>query len=58
MTSSRMLDDEFDIMNIFTRALQQQGFRVIDFTEPILMLDHFHLYSLVVSYQDARNGWM
>jgi DNA-binding NtrC family response regulator len=48
-----MLDDEPDIMNIFTRALQQKGFRVIGFTEPMLALDHFKknsdLYSLVVS---------
>src|SRR5215510_483328 len=48
-----MLDDEVDIMNIFTLALQQQDFRVIGFTEPILALDHFqkncHLYWLVVS---------
>jgi len=36
-----MLDDELDIVNIFTRALQQQGFRVIGFTEPMLALDHF-----------------
>lgn len=48
-----MLDDEVDIVNIFTRALQQQGFRVIGFTEPMLALDHFQknfeLYSLVIS---------
>jgi DNA-binding response OmpR family regulator len=48
-----MLDDELDIVNIFTRALQQQGFRVIGFTEPIVALDHFQknfdLYSLVIS---------
>ena len=36
-----MLDDEFDIMNIFTLALQQQGFHVIGFKEPLLALDHF-----------------
>ena len=48
-----MLDDELDIVNIFTRALQQQGFRVIGFTEPILALDRFQKnfdpYSLVIS---------
>jgi hypothetical protein len=31
-----MLDDEFDIMSIFTLALEQQGFHVIGFTEPLL----------------------
>lgn len=48
-----MLDDEFDIVNIFTRALERQGFHVIGFTEPTLALDHFQknsdLYSLIVS---------
>jgi len=48
-----MLDDELDIVNIFTRVLQQQGFRVIGFSEPMLALDHFQknfdLYSLVIS---------
>ena len=36
-----MLDDEFDIMSIFTLALERQGFHVIGFTEPLLALDHF-----------------
>jgi DNA-binding response OmpR family regulator len=36
-----MLDDEFDIMSIFTLALQRQGYHVIGFTEPMLALDHF-----------------
>ena len=45
-----MLDDEFDIMNIFTLAL---GFHVIGFTEPLRALDHFQKnseqYGLVIS---------
>ena len=48
-----MLDDEFDIMSIFALALEQQGFHVIGFTEPLLALDHFQknsdLYWLIVS---------
>jgi response regulator RpfG family c-di-GMP phosphodiesterase len=48
-----MLDDEFDIMSIFTLALEQQCFHVIGFTEPMLALDHFQkksdLYWLIVS---------
>ena len=48
-----MLDDEVDIMSIFTQALELRGFPVIGFTEPILALDHFQknsdLYWLVVS---------
>jgi DNA-binding NtrC family response regulator len=59
MTSCRnadailMLDDEFDIVNIFTRALERQGFYVIGFTEPMLALDHFQKnsdrYWLIIS---------
>ena len=59
MTPSRnadtilMLDDEFDIMSIFILALQRQGFHVISFTEPMLVLDHFqnnsNRYWLIVS---------
>jgi DNA-binding NtrC family response regulator len=59
MTSCRnadailMLDDEFDIVNIFTRALEQPGFYVIGFTEPMLALDHFQKnsdrYWLIIS---------
>ena len=48
-----MLDDEFDIMSIFTLALQQRRFHVIGFTEPLLALDHFQKnsdrYWLIVS---------
>jgi DNA-binding response OmpR family regulator len=36
-----MLDDELDVMNLFTLALEQRGFQVIGFTEPMLALDHF-----------------
>jgi DNA-binding response OmpR family regulator len=48
-----MLDAEFDIMSIFTLALERQGFHVIGFTEPLLALDHFlknsYLYWLVIA---------
>ena len=48
-----MLDDESDIMSIFTLALERQGFHVIGFTEPLLALDHFQKnsdrYWLIVS---------
>src|SRR5215469_10117042 len=40
-----MLDDDVDIMSIFTTALERQGFHVIGFTEPLLALDHFQKYS-------------
>jgi DNA-binding NtrC family response regulator len=37
-----LVDDEFDIMTTFTQALEQQGFPVVGFTEPLLALDDFH----------------
>jgi DNA-binding NtrC family response regulator len=40
-----MLDDDVDIMSIFTTALERQGFHVVGFTEPLLALDHFQKYS-------------
>jgi len=45
-----MLDDEFDIMRIFTLALERQGFHVIGFTEPLLALDHFQ--------KNSEHYWM
>ena len=48
-----LLDDEFDIMTTFTLGLEQQGFHVVGFTEPLLALDHFKInseqYRLVIS---------
>jgi two-component system response regulator ChvI len=48
-----LVDDEFDIMTTFTQALEQQGFPVVGFTEPLLALDDFHnnsdRYGLVIS---------
>ena len=35
-----ILDDEFDITSIFTLALEQQGFHVIGFTEPVEVADN------------------
>ena len=33
-----MLDDESEIMSIFSLALERQGFHVVSFTEPLLAL--------------------
>lgn len=48
-----MLDDEFDIVNIFSLALKREGFHVVAFTEPLLALEHFEKnsekYCLVIS---------
>jgi DNA-binding response OmpR family regulator len=48
-----LLDDEFDIVAVFTLALEGQGFHVVGFTEPLLALEHFQRnyekYGLVIS---------
>ena len=48
-----LVDDEFDIVTVFTQALKEQGFPVVGFTKPLLALDDFHInsdrYGLVIS---------
>jgi DNA-binding NtrC family response regulator len=48
-----ILDDEFDITSSFKQGLEDKGFHVFGFTEPLLALDHFQMnserYGLVIS---------
>jgi DNA-binding NtrC family response regulator len=48
-----VLDDDSDINNIIKLALQNHGYNVLGFTDPVLALEHFKLnhstYSLVLS---------
>jgi len=48
-----VLDDDFDINNIIKLALQNHGYNVFGFTDPLLALEHFRInhstYSLVLS---------
>jgi DNA-binding NtrC family response regulator len=48
-----VLDDDFDINNIIKLALQNHGYDVFGFTDPLLALEHFRInhstYSLVLS---------
>ena len=48
-----LLDDEFDITFSFKQGLEDKGFHVFGFTEPLLALDHFQMnseqYGLVIS---------
>jgi DNA-binding response OmpR family regulator len=48
-----LVDDEQDIVAIFRKSLQNQGFDAYGFTDPILALEHFKAnhpnYGLVVS---------
>ena len=48
-----VLDDDFDINNIIKLALQNHGYNVFGFTDPVLALEHFKsnhsTYSLVLS---------
>ncbi|MEO9319724.1 MAG: response regulator [Nitrososphaera sp.] len=48
-----LLDDEFDIVTIFTRGLRKNGFTVFGFSDPLIALEHFKVnsqsYRLVVT---------
>jgi response regulator RpfG family c-di-GMP phosphodiesterase len=48
-----LLDDEFDIITAFTLVLEDKGFHVFGFTDPVLALNHFQMnseqYRLVIS---------
>jgi DNA-binding NtrC family response regulator len=48
-----LLDDEFDIITAFTLALEDKGFHVFGFTDPLVALNHFQMnseqYRLVIS---------
>jgi DNA-binding NtrC family response regulator len=48
-----LLDDEFDITFSFKQGLEDKGYNVFGFTDPLLALDHFQMnserYGLVIS---------
>ena len=48
-----LLDDEFDIITAFTLVLEDKGFHVFGFTDPLVALKHFQMnseqYRLVIS---------
>lgn len=48
-----LLDDDFDIVTVFRRGLENQGFNVVAFAEPLLALEQFQSkskqFALVIS---------
>ena len=48
-----ILDDDFDVINIFRLGLEKYGLNVFGFTDPLLALEHFNInrerYAIVVS---------
>ena len=48
-----LLDDDFDIITVFRLGLEDKGFHVSVFTDPLLALDHFQMnpeqFGLVIS---------
>ncbi len=48
-----LLDDEFDVTFSFKQILEDKGFHVFGFTDPVLALNHFQMnseqYRLVIS---------
>lgn len=41
-----LVEDQFDIMNVFNLGLERQGFHVVGFTELLLALEHFQKNSI------------
>jgi DNA-binding NtrC family response regulator len=48
-----LLDDEFDVTFSFKQILEDKGFHVFGFTDPVVALNHFQMnseqYRLVIS---------
>ena len=48
-----LLDDDFDIITVFRLGLEDKGFHVFGFTDPLSALDHFQMkseqFGLVIS---------
>jgi DNA-binding NtrC family response regulator len=40
--SIAVVDDEEDIITLFTKVLQEKGYHVIGFTNPLFILDYIH----------------
>lgn len=40
-----LVDDDEDIVNLFTYLLKENGYDVIGFTNPLLLLDYIHYYN-------------
>jgi DNA-binding NtrC family response regulator len=43
-TSIAIVDDEEDIVSLFTEVIQQHGYFVLGFTNPLFLLDYIHEY--------------
>ena len=54
-----IVDDEPDVNMVLKKVLEQGGFNVDSYDDPLLALDTFNagLYDLLLRYQNARNGW-
>ena len=40
-----LVDDDEDIVNLFTELLRGNGYDVFGFTNPLLLLDYIHLHN-------------
>ncbi len=56
-----LIDDEPDITFTIKDILEDNGFQVDSFNDPILALNSYksNFYDLVIlGYKDAKNGWI
>ncbi|HZA62310.1 MAG TPA: hypothetical protein VE573_05520 [Nitrososphaeraceae archaeon] len=56
------MDDEPDNTSIFSMGLEDGGFKVEAFTDPLLALSRFKSlrkkYDLLILYKNARHEWL
>src|SRR5215218_9968689 len=58
-----VVDDEFDIVTLIKRSLQNHGFNTLDFTDPLIALEHFQnnskSFAMVISdiRMPSMNGY-
>ena len=57
-----VVDDEPDNTSIFSMGLEDGGFKVEAFTDPLLALSRFKSlrkkYDLLILYKNARHEWL
>ena len=56
-----LIDDEADITFTIKSILEDNGFKVDSFTDPISALDNYQINFLWFDnswYKDAKNGWI
>jgi CheY-like chemotaxis protein len=56
-----IVDDEPDVISVLEFVLNENGFEVDSFADPIAALKNYkvgHLRSVNLGYKDAKDGWL